>query len=360
MSNHVSYSVLLSLALRALIFCLITGVVTHQSKEIHRRLFLICSISDQYRRPIFSGWVFLWKNLKLSPATHAELFRGSAPFELVGSCRPCRSWSSLLSSQPSWQLPMGWSERLEPWSSTWTFHGSNEADTLVGMIFLFQKKMLEFFEADKRYLFLVTLMFSKYVFLLKHVKSAKVAHWDGRTETAQSRCSQKKSRCGKFMGKSHRLFWICESSLELPKPVWRPNSTWVSIAILQRFFQCKHHVIQVNCFFVFFVAHYVLQHVYIYIYIYKHISIYLIIYLLRYRYVYYVLMFTDISVCVHASAQVICATWKVTLQRVSFSEFFGFHLPDKRSSGTGPFTQSQSMGGWLLRLVMCLSRHGPK
>ena len=273
MSNHVSYSVLLSLALRALIFCLITGVVTHQSKEIHRRLFLICSISDQYRTPIFSGWVFLWKNLKLSPATHAELFRGSAPFELVGSCRPCRSWSSLLSSQPSWQLPMGWSERLEPWSSTWTFHGSNEADTLVGMFFLFQKKMLEFFEADKRYLFLVTLMFSKYVFLLKHVKSAKVAHWDGRTETAQSRCSQKKSRCGKFMGKSHRLFWICESSLELPKPVWRPNSTWVSIAILQRFFQCKHHVIQVNCFFVFFVAHYVLQHVYIYNYIY--INIYL-------------------------------------------------------------------------------------
>lgn len=160
------------------------------------------------------------------------------------------------------------------------------------------------------------------------------------------------------MGKSHRLFWICESSLELPKPIWRPNSTWVSIAILQRLFQCKHHVIQVNCFFVFFVAHYVLQHVYIYNYIYKHISIYLIIYLLRYRYVYYVLMFTDISVCVHASAQVITTLGDTPKgdDRV-FRETF---RTDKRSSGTGPFTQSQSMGGWLLRLVMCLSRHVPK
>ena len=44
-----------------------------------------------------------------------------------------------------------------------------------------------------------------------------------------------------------------------------------------------------------------------------------------------------------------------------FRSFSGFTFrTDKRSSGTGPFTQSQSMGGWLLRLVMCLSRHVPK
>lgn len=60
--NHLSYSVLLSPFLS---FDFRAGVGhVHQSKEIHRRFWKICSISDQNRTPIFSV-VFLWKNPEL-------------------------------------------------------------------------------------------------------------------------------------------------------------------------------------------------------------------------------------------------------------------------------------------------------
>lgn len=61
MSNHVSYSILLSLALEWV---------------------KICSISDQYPTPIFSGWVFLWKNRK---SFHLQLMLSCSVVALISS-----------------------------------------------------------------------------------------------------------------------------------------------------------------------------------------------------------------------------------------------------------------------------------
>ncbi len=194
MSNHVSYSVLLSpfhflmLALRGLVFDFRAGVgYVHQSKEI-RRFFWYAAFRISAERPIAPSG-FSLENPELWPATHAELFRGSPPFELVGSCRPCRSWTSLLSSQTPWHLPRGGSERLEPWSSsTWTFHGSNEADTLVGIIFLFQNIVgLMFLELINCFLFLLTLTFNIQIFLI-YICARQVADaWDwSPTKTTQA------------------------------------------------------------------------------------------------------------------------------------------------------------------------------
>ena len=128
------------------------------------------------------------------------------------------------------------------------------------------------------------------------------------------------------------------------------------------FSKCKHHVIQVNCFFVFFVARYLLQHVYIYDYIF--IFIYdIFVYLPIYLYIHWDIdMYIMYDIYWYFS---MCACFCSGHLRnmkgdTPKGEFFGFHLPDKRTSGTGPCTPSQSMGGWLLRLVVCFSRHVPR
>ena len=199
MSNHVSYSVLLSLALRALIFCFITGVVTHQSKEIHRRFCWSAAFRISTERPFSPGGFFFGKTLSF----HLQLMLSCSVVALLSSLLGLVGLAGLghhyyhHSPHGSFQ----WDE-VKDWSQDHRHGHSMEAMKQIlwwGCLFCF-KKMLDFFEADKRYLFLLTLMFSKYVFLLKHVKSTKVAHWDGRTETAQSGCSQQIHVVGSLWG----------------------------------------------------------------------------------------------------------------------------------------------------------------
>ena len=249
----------LTLALRPWYFCLVTGV-GHINPKRFTEYFLICSRSDQYRTPIFSGCFDLQLMLSCSVVAILSSLLGLVGFAGLGHHYYHHS-------------PHGiFGEEVKDWSHDHHRHGhSMEAmkQILWWGFFLLQKIVgLKFLKLINCFCFFSPSLWFEYwrsptkihisrYFLCTFASNGPL-RWNKKNNT---NCFSTKKHVVRSLRGNPIGFWIRESTPELPKPVWRPNSPWVSTRRICYVY--KHHVC---CLLAFFVVFFYCTTQYVYLY----------------------------------------------------------------------------------------------